>query len=56
MSTTQGKRPTHRAFYEVKGRDDKKVRDIEMGDGGLHIVGMGYCLMWVVAPRGGVLI
>ena len=30
-TTTNGQRPTHRISYEVKGRDGKTVRDIEIG-------------------------
>ena len=30
-TTTNGQRPTHRISYEVKGKDGKTVRDIEIG-------------------------
>lgn len=56
MSTTQGKRPTHRALYEVKGRDDKRIRDIEIGAGWTHKDGKGFSIKLEVAPPAGAFI
>ena len=51
--TTTTKRPSHRVYHEVKGKDGKTVRTHELGAIWPHRDGKGYNLKLDYLPVGG---
>lgn len=52
-NTNTSKRPTHRLNYEIKGKDGKTARSIEIGAAWPHSDGKGFSLRFEVTPPPG---
>ena len=52
-NTNTPKRPAYRLNYEIKGRDSKTARSIEIGAAWPHSDGKGFSLRFDVAPPPG---